>query len=46
MELGRPNLEVFADTLLALGQANQNLTSRDGRFAWLGKAGAFWTKTP
>ena len=46
MELGRPNLEVFADTMLELGQQNQNLLVVTGDSRGSGKLVPFGQKLP
>ena len=46
MEIGRPNLEVFADTLLALGQKNQNLLVVTGDSRGSGKLVPFGQQLP
>ncbi len=46
MELGKPNLEVFADTLLELGQQNQNLLVVTGDSRGSGKLVPFGQKLP
>ena len=46
MELGRPNLEVFADTLLELGQQNPNLLVVTGDSRGSGKLAPFGQKLP
>ena len=46
MELGKPNLEVFADTLLELGQWNQNLLVVTGDSRGSGKLVPFGQKLP
>jgi len=46
MELGRPNLEVFADTLLELGQQNQNILVVTGDSRGSGKLIPFGRKLP
>jgi transketolase len=46
MELGRPNLEVFADTLLELGQKNKNLLVVTGDSRGSGKLVPFGQKLP
>ena len=46
MELGRPNLEVFADTLLELGQQEKNLLAVTGDSRGSGKLVPFGRKLP
>lgn len=46
MELGKPNLEVFADTLLEIGRQNQNLLVVTGDSRGSGKLVPFGQKLP
>jgi transketolase len=46
MKIGRPNLEVFADTLLELGQQNKNLLVVTGDSRGSGKLVPFGQKLP
>lgn len=46
MEMGRPNLEIFADTLLELGQQNHNLLVATSDSRGSGKLATFAKKLP